>query len=132
MRVKDLLAFLVTIFLSNLFFAQENISEANTEEIFNKALDYNKEMNRLDELVQRQRQKILNNDSLTTAQKKDMLQRLNKQATYVGTSKTIDKRRPLVNYLEKLGGELGVGKLPEATDAAGNICLLYTSDAADE
>ena len=121
MRVKDLLAFLVTIFLSNLFFAQENISEANTEEIFNKALDYNKEMNRLDELVQRQRQKILNNDSLTTAQKKDMLQRLNKQATYVGTSKTIDKRRPLVNYLEKLGGELGVGKLPEATDAAGNI-----------
>ena len=50
-----------------------------------------------------------------------MLQRLNKQATYVGTSKTIDKRRPLVNYLEKLGGELGVGKLPEATDAAGNI-----------
>ncbi len=103
MRVKDLLAFLVTIFLSNLFFAQENISEANTEEIFNKALDYNKEMNRLDELVQRQRQKILNNDSLTTAQKKDMLQRLNKQATYVGTSKTIDKRRPLVNYLEKLG-----------------------------
>lgn len=112
---------MLTLFLSNLFFAQEDVPEVNPEEIFNKALDYNKEMNRLDELVQRQRQKILNSDSLTTAQKKEMLQRLNNRATYVGTSKTIDKRRPLVNYLEKLGGEMGVGKLPEATDAAGNI-----------
>ena len=74
MRVKVLIAFLLTVSLSNFFFAQENIPEVNTEEIFNKALDYNKEMNRLDELVQRQRQKILNNNSLTTAQKKEMLQ----------------------------------------------------------
>ena len=121
MRVKVLIAFLLTVSLSNFFFAQEDVPEVNTEEIFNKALDYNKEMNRLDELVQRQRQKILNNDSLTTAQKKEMLQRLNKRSTFIGTSKTIDKRRPLINYLEKLGGEMGVGKLPEATDAAGNI-----------